>query len=190
VTRVILHGELPAGATGKDVILALCGLFNKDEVCCCCWTAPARGPTFARARARSSTTRSSSPGRALRGACIAEPGGRARLADRSAIRSLSVDERLTIANMTTEWGALTGLFPVDEVLLGWLRSRSGTTVAVSVRLSLYSQPLAPAEQLQKRGPADVASDPFVETAHSYRWKAHRGAKRLRHTGAHRAATRG
>lgn len=39
------------------------------------------------------------------------------------IGSLGVDERLAIANMTTEWGALSGLFPVDEVLLEWYRQR-------------------------------------------------------------------
>ena len=39
------------------------------------------------------------------------------------IKSLSIDQRLTIANMTTEWGALTGLFPVDEVTIEWLESR-------------------------------------------------------------------
>ena len=36
------------------------------------------------------------------------------------ISSLDIDDRLTIANMTTEWGALTGLFPVDEKTLDWL----------------------------------------------------------------------
>lgn len=30
----------------------------------------------------------------------------------------------TIANMTTEWGALAGVFPVDDVLLQWLEQRS------------------------------------------------------------------
>jgi homoaconitate hydratase len=39
------------------------------------------------------------------------------------IRTLGVDDRLAIANMTTEWGALSGLFPVDEVLLEWYRQR-------------------------------------------------------------------
>ena len=40
------------------------------------------------------------------------------------MRTLSVDHRLTIANMTTEWGALTGLFPIDEVLQKWLRYKA------------------------------------------------------------------
>ena len=37
------------------------------------------------------------------------------------MRSLPIDARLTIANMTTEFGALSGLFPIDGVLEGWLR---------------------------------------------------------------------
>lgn len=36
---------------------------------------------------------------------------------------LGIDERLAIANMTTEWGALSGLFPVDNVLTSWYRER-------------------------------------------------------------------
>jgi len=36
---------------------------------------------------------------------------------------LTVSERLTIANMTTEWGSLVGLFPIDDILLSWLRER-------------------------------------------------------------------
>lgn len=40
------------------------------------------------------------------------------------MRSLSVDHRLTISNMTTEWGALAGLFPIDDVLQNWLRYKA------------------------------------------------------------------
>ncbi|KAK1059313.1 mitochondrial Homoaconitase [Friedmanniomyces endolithicus] len=40
------------------------------------------------------------------------------------MRSLPVDDRLAIANMTTEWGALSGLFPIDDVLKGWLRYKA------------------------------------------------------------------
>ncbi len=40
------------------------------------------------------------------------------------IGSLSIDQRLTIANMTTEWGALVGLFPIDQRTLHWLQERS------------------------------------------------------------------
>src|SRR5207237_4274033 len=32
VAKVALQGKLSPGVTGKDVIIALCGLFNKDEV--------------------------------------------------------------------------------------------------------------------------------------------------------------
>ena len=40
------------------------------------------------------------------------------------VASLSVSERLTIANMTTEWGALAGVFPVDDVTIHWLHERA------------------------------------------------------------------
>jgi homoaconitate hydratase len=40
------------------------------------------------------------------------------------ISALSMDQRMTIANMTTEWGALAGIFPFDDVLEEYLRSRS------------------------------------------------------------------
>ena len=37
--------------------------------------------------------------------------------------TLTIDDRFTISNMTTEWGALVGWFPVDDVTLSYLRSR-------------------------------------------------------------------
>lgn len=40
------------------------------------------------------------------------------------IKQLSIDQRLTIANMTTEWGALAGLFPIDDITIDWLKKRS------------------------------------------------------------------
>lgn len=85
IAKVTFNGVLPQGVTGKDVIIALCGLFSKDEVL-----------NHAIEFAGSEET----------------------------MRSLLVDDRLTIANMTTEWGALTGLFPVDPVLHGWLRYKA------------------------------------------------------------------
>jgi len=85
VAKVNLTGVMPQGVTGKDVIVALAGLFNKDEVL---------------------------------NHAIEFTGSDETL------RSISIDERLTIANMTTEWGALTGLFPIDSVLHGWLRARA------------------------------------------------------------------
>ena len=40
------------------------------------------------------------------------------------IQSLSIDDRLTIANMTTEWGALVGIFPIDKHTITWLQNRA------------------------------------------------------------------
>src|SRR5947208_863676 len=82
VAKVLLKGNLSPGVTGKDVIIALCGLFNKDEV--------------------------------LNHAVEFLGDG---------VPALSMSERLTIANMTTEWGALAGVFPFDEVTANYLRSR-------------------------------------------------------------------
>ncbi len=83
VARCTLTGRLRPGVVGKDVIIALCGLFNKDEV--------------------------------LNHAVeFVGPG----------VASLSMDHRLSIANMTTEWGALAGVFPFDEVLRKYLLERA------------------------------------------------------------------
>ena len=78
MVKVELKGKPVPGVTGKDVIVALCGSFNKDEVL---------------------------------NAAIEFTG--------EGVQALGVDERLTIANMTTEWGALVGVFPTDSILLRW-----------------------------------------------------------------------
>ncbi|EGD77992.1 homoacontiase [Salpingoeca rosetta] len=44
------------------------------------------------------------------------------------IASLSIDERLTIANMTTEWGALAGVFPADAAVADWYTRRYEASV--------------------------------------------------------------
>ncbi|KAI1617566.1 mitochondrial homoaconitase [Exophiala viscosa] len=85
VAKVTFTGTLPKGVTGKDVIVALCGLFDKDDVL---------------------------------NHAIEFVGSE------ETMRSLPVDSRLTIANMTTEWGALTGLFPIDIMTQGWLRAKA------------------------------------------------------------------
>ncbi|MGB5530687.1 MAG: homoaconitase [Ignavibacteriaceae bacterium] len=82
IAKVELVGKLSKGVTGKDVIIALCGHFNNDEV--------------------------------LNHAIEFAGEG---------VKNLSIEERLSIANMTTEWGALVGLFPIDEKTIEWLRER-------------------------------------------------------------------
>src|ERR1700736_3979947 len=84
VAKVLLKGNLSAGVAGKDVIIALCGLFNKDEV--------------------------------LNHAVEFLGDG---------VANLQMAARMTIANMTTEWGALAGVFPFDEVTVNYLCSRVG-----------------------------------------------------------------
>ncbi len=44
--------------------------------------------------------------------------------DGEGVGSLSMDQRLTIANMTTEWGALAGMFPFDEITKAWMLHRA------------------------------------------------------------------
>jgi len=39
------------------------------------------------------------------------------------VKDLSIDKRLTIANMTTEWGALGGVFPIDGTTTEWISNR-------------------------------------------------------------------
>jgi len=61
------------------------------------------------------------------------------------VASLSVDERLAIANMTTEWGALVGWFPVDGNTIGFLRERlaTGTTADRFTEQTIASWEAAP-----------------------------------------------
>ncbi len=56
----------------------------------------------------------------------------------SGVATLSINDRLAIANMTTEWGALAGVFPIDAVTVEWITMRS--------------------ERIAKRGLAGVPSD--------------------------------
>ncbi|KAF9874883.1 homoaconitase [Colletotrichum karsti] len=92
VCKLTLKGVLPPGVTGKDVIVALCGLFNKDEVL---------------------------------NHCVEFHGSE------ETMRSLSIDDRLTIANMTTEHGAASGIFPMDSVLKAWMTAKATTNAMLN-----------------------------------------------------------
>eukprot|EP00927_Polykrikos_kofoidii_P054762 TRINITY_DN49135_c0_g1_i1.p1 TRINITY_DN49135_c0_g1~~TRINITY_DN49135_c0_g1_i1.p1 ORF type:complete len:696 (-),score=86.57 TRINITY_DN49135_c0_g1_i1:19-2106(-) len=83
VVHVELVGQLPEGCSGKDVIIALCGFLNDDQVL----------------------------NRTV------EFGG-------DGVAGLSIEDRLTIANMSTEWGALCGLFPIDDQTTDWWQARA------------------------------------------------------------------
>lgn len=128
ICRVELTGELPQQCSGKDVIIALCGTFNKSEVLNCAVEFAGEG-----------------------------------------IKSLSVDDRLTIANMSTEWGALCGLFPADEITLDWFEKRS----KVITHGRPGANPLPSAQQRASRltemvakfrGEGCIAADPGAQYA--------------------------
>jgi homoaconitase/3-isopropylmalate dehydratase large subunit len=48
--------------------------------------------------------------------------------------SIPIDDRLTIANMTTEWGLLTGLFPIDSALQSWLKAKATMSALINPEL--------------------------------------------------------
>ena len=127
MVKVELKGKLAPGVTGKDVIVALCGSFNKDEVL---------------------------------NAAIEFAG--------EGVQALGVDERLTVANMTTEWGALVGLFPTDEILLNWydqvlkkLDLRTFTSPGTSVP-NLPEHPRINRRRLDALRATSLRSDPGAE----------------------------
>lgn len=62
-----------------------------------------------------------------------------------AVAQLSVADRLTIANMTTEWGAVAAVFPVDAVTLAWLQAR-----CVLLRHRAHDVPEQPQHQHQQQ----------------------------------------
>ena len=54
------------------------------------------------------------------------------------VAQLSIEDRLAIANMTTEWGALAGVFPVDDRTMDWLRARVAFLASPQYKPSPYS----------------------------------------------------
>ncbi|MGE5114693.1 MAG: homoaconitase [Acidobacteriaceae bacterium] len=64
------------------------------------------------------------------------------------VASLSMEERMSIANMTTEWGALVGWFPADAKTFGYLRERrvagaTGERVSEEALRQLEANPPTP-----------------------------------------------
>jgi len=81
--RINVEGELPAGVTAKDIILAIIGEIGTD------------GAT----------------------GCVIEYAG-------SAIRSLSMEGRMTVSNMSIEAGARAGMIAPDETTFAYLKGRN------------------------------------------------------------------
>lgn len=121
--KVTLTGELPPGLSGKDLILALCGLYTNGE-------------------ALNRVVEFSGPG----------------------VSSLSIADRLTIANMTTEWGALGGWFPFDGATASYLRQRVARLSELGIKNRLTMEMIQSWEQ-NPPGPdpdADYAGEITVD----------------------------
>ncbi|KAI8293666.1 Homoaconitase [Colletotrichum sp. SAR11_240] len=93
IAKITLTGTLRPGTTGKDIIVALCGLFNKDEVL-------NHSVEF--------------------------------VGSEETMRSIPIDDRLTVSNMTTEHGAAAGIFPMDSVLKAWMTAKATTNAMLNV----------------------------------------------------------
>ncbi|CCM06433.1 uncharacterized protein FIBRA_08694 [Fibroporia radiculosa] len=125
MVKVEFKGKLAPGVTGKDVIVALCGSFNNDEVL---------------------------------NAAIEFTG--------EGVSALTVDDRLTIANMTTEWGALVGVFPVDDILLKWYelalkRLELRTFSSPESSLSMYIPPPPEHPRINRRRLDELRETPLA-----------------------------
>ena len=107
--RIQVDGELPAGASAKDIILYVIGQIGVD------------GALY----------------------CAMEFTG-------STIANLSVEGRLTIANMAIEAGGKAGLFEVDDVARKWLEGRTERPWT-----EYHSDPDAQYKQVIKIDAADI-----------------------------------
>ena len=72
------------------------------------------------------------------------------------VRSLDLEARLTVANMTTEWGALAGLFPCDEEALAFLRQRREIQVQRGGPVRIQEEELERLEREPLRADEDAA----------------------------------
>ncbi|KIM92878.1 hypothetical protein OIDMADRAFT_173650 [Oidiodendron maius Zn] len=123
VTQVTLTGTLPTGVTGKDVILALCGLFPADVL----------------------------------NHSVEFVGSEETMA------SLSIDDRLTISNMSTEWGATSAMFPIDKTLERWLRNKATEAATYEDRTTRERLTHDKIDQLYA-DPTHIQADPGAQYA--------------------------
>ncbi|KAF9158783.1 mitochondrial Homoaconitase [Actinomortierella ambigua] len=127
VVKVELKNQLAPGVTGKDVIITLCSVFNKDEV--------------------------------LNTAIEFTGDG---------VKHIGIEDRLAIANMTTEWGALAGVFPIDDVTAEYYRRRlpvlertrfSNKNIASIPRGQSFVHPRINEQTIQEMTSGTMAADP-------------------------------
>lgn len=69
----------------------------------------------------------------------------------SGCNTLSIEDRLTIANMSTEWGALAAVFPVDAKTIQWLTKQASGKLTSPERK----------ERLSQQRIATLISDPIL-----------------------------
>jgi homoaconitate hydratase len=73
--------------------------------------------------------------------------------------SLSMDARLSISNMTTEWGPLVGWFPVDAVTIAYMRGVQQRLAAMGMSAARFSE--SDIEGWEKNPPAPDANAAYA-----------------------------
>ena len=87
------------------------------------------------------------------------------------VASLDMEERLTVANMTTEWGALAGWFPCDATCLAFMKERQQWLAANNAPARISDDDLAawaatpPASDLDAVYTAEIKLDLGAVTPH-------------------------
>jgi homoaconitate hydratase len=78
------------------------------------------------------------------------------------VAALTMEDRFTVANMTTEWGALAGIFPVDGLTVAWLEQARRDLIKRGVRRFTREQleewtvdPLTPDEDAEYAATIEV-----------------------------------
>lgn len=146
VAKVTLTGVMPPGVSGKDAIITLIGMLNNDEVLNHSIEFVGSEETY--------VFLSYMVSRHLPNHLTS-----------CRLRSIPIDFRLTMSNKTTEWGCLSAIWPIDSVLISWLRANATTSAMLNPELG--EQARFNHKRIDELVQNPVAADPGATYAKSY-----------------------